>query len=202
MSVRKHCLAVDRVRSVVDAFDDANVALRSIAQDCECGLVAGAVVGGNRLSEAVELDQYGALINPDLISFGNTAAREVATATGENGRNGKLCIFFTRRGVVDRAIAHDPVCFGHGFLRDFAAIFLSTKPPPGPINEPHIGRAHARRSRRVEALVTILEDGALARSHMQTPSRFQEDVRGRFASPLHVFDRHNRIKQMEELCRQ
>jgi hypothetical protein len=81
---------VDRVRSVVDAFDDANVALRSIAQDSECGLVAGAVVGGNRLGEAVELDQYGALINPDLISFGNTAAGEVATATDENGRNGAV----------------------------------------------------------------------------------------------------------------
>jgi hypothetical protein len=47
-------------------------------------LVAGAVIGGNRLGEAVELDQYGALINPGLISFGNAAADEVATATGEN----------------------------------------------------------------------------------------------------------------------
>ena len=80
MSVRKHCLAVDRVRSVIDAFDNSNVALRSIAQDSECGLVAGAVVGGNRLSEAVELDQYGALINPDLmINSAGSTSRPVAS---------------------------------------------------------------------------------------------------------------------------
>ena len=75
---------------------------------------------------------------------------------------------------------------------------LGPEPPRGPINEPHIGRAHASRSRRFEPLVTILEDGALARSHMQTPSRFQKDIRSGFASPLHVLDRHNGIEKGEQ----
>jgi hypothetical protein len=92
----KHGPAVAPVRSVVYTFDDANVALCSIAQDSECGLVAGAVIGGNRLGEAVELDQYGALINPGLISFGNAAAGEVATATGENGAGMASFVYFSR----------------------------------------------------------------------------------------------------------
>ena len=66
------------IRSVVRSFDDANVALCRIAQDSECGLVVGAVISSNRLGEAVELDQYGALINPGLIGFGNTAAGELS----------------------------------------------------------------------------------------------------------------------------
>src|SRR5262245_13325992 len=92
------------VGSVVYTFDDANVALCSIAQDSDCGLVAGAVIGGDRLGEAAELDQYSALVNLGLISFGNAAAGEVATATGDNGGNGKLCVFLSRRGVGDRTI--------------------------------------------------------------------------------------------------
>jgi len=61
-------LAMMPIRSVVRSFDDANVALCRIAQDSECGLVAGAVISSNRLGEAVELDQYGA-----LFSFGTLA---------------------------------------------------------------------------------------------------------------------------------
>jgi hypothetical protein len=92
---------------VFDTFDDAHVALRGIAQDSECGPVGGAVVGSNRLREAVELDHYGALIDPALISLGGAASGEVAPAAGEDGRNGKLGVFAACSGVGDRAIADD-----------------------------------------------------------------------------------------------
>ena len=73
-------LAMMPIRSVVRSFDDANVALCRIAQDSECGLVAGAVISSNRLGEAVELDQYGALINPDLmINSAGSTSRPVAS---------------------------------------------------------------------------------------------------------------------------
>ena len=109
--------ACRRARSVVDAFDDAHVALRRIAQDTECGLVVGAVVGGDRLGEAVELDQYSALIDTGVISLGGAAAREKAPTAGEDGRSGKLGVLVQCRGVGDRAIADDPLCLGHRFLR-------------------------------------------------------------------------------------
>ena len=50
------------VRSLRCRLRHAHVPLRRIAQGSECGLVAGAVMGSDRLGEAVELDQYGALI--------------------------------------------------------------------------------------------------------------------------------------------
>jgi hypothetical protein len=75
---------------------------------------------------------------------------------------------------------------------------FGAKPPSGPINEPHIGRAHASQSRRFEALIAIFEDSALARSYMQTPSRFQEYIRSRFTSARHILDRHDGIKKVEQ----
>ncbi len=107
-----HC----RVRSVADAFNDPNIALGRIAQDSECGLVAGAVVGGDRLGETIELDQSGGLIDAGLINLGGAAEGEVAPATGKDGRTGKLGVFGSCRRIGERAIADDPVCLGHAFL--------------------------------------------------------------------------------------
>jgi hypothetical protein len=45
---------VGRAGSVVNAFDDAQIAFRRTAQEGECSLIAGPVMGGDRLSEAVE----------------------------------------------------------------------------------------------------------------------------------------------------
>jgi hypothetical protein len=88
----------------VNAFDDAQVAIRRIAQGSEGGLVGGTVVGSNRPGEAVELDQHGALIDPALINLGRGAAGEKAAAAGKDSRNGKLGVFVACRGIGDRAI--------------------------------------------------------------------------------------------------
>src|ERR1700730_12319395 len=77
---------------------------------------------------------------------------------------------------------------------------FGAKPPSGPINAPHIGHAHASQSRRFEALIAVLEDSTLARSYMQTPSRLQEYIRSRFASALHILDRDDGIKKVEQTC--
>src|SRR5262249_19230240 len=103
--------------SVINALDDAQVAIRPITQDSECSLVIGAVVGGNRLGEAVELDQYCALLDATLIRLGGHATSEEAPARGDNRGHSKFGICLSRRRVGDRAIADDPVCLGHGFLR-------------------------------------------------------------------------------------
>jgi hypothetical protein len=77
-------------KSGLDAFDDAQVALRRIPQGSKCGLVARAVMRGDRLGEAVELDQYGTLIDASLISLGRATSGEEAPTAGEDGRNGQL----------------------------------------------------------------------------------------------------------------
>ena len=62
------------------------------------GLAAGAVVGGNRLGEAVKFDQHGALIDGALISLGGDVAGEIAPTGSEDGRNGKLSVFLPALG--------------------------------------------------------------------------------------------------------
>ena len=54
-----------------------------------------------RLGEALELDQYGSLVDTALISLGRVSASEEAPTAGEDGRNGKLSVFVACGGVGD-----------------------------------------------------------------------------------------------------
>jgi hypothetical protein len=101
--------------STVNTFHDPEVTLRRTAKDSQCGLVAGAFMSSDRLGEAVELDQYGALIDAAL-RLGREAAGKESPSAGEDGGNGKLGVCVSCRGVGDRAITDDPVCLGHGLL--------------------------------------------------------------------------------------
>src|ERR1700693_5391187 len=74
----------------VDSLDDAHVALRRIAQRDQRRLVARAVMRGDRLRDAGELDQHGALVDAGLIGLGGAAAGEEAAAAGDDGGAGKL----------------------------------------------------------------------------------------------------------------
>ena len=79
-------------------------------------MVAGAVVSSYRLGQAVELDQYSALLDPALIDFsGSTASKEASTG-GEHCGNSKFSVFVTGLGVGDRALTDNPVCLGHCVL--------------------------------------------------------------------------------------
>ena len=99
-----------RCRSVVNTFDDAQVALRRVAQSTQSGLVAWAVVGSDRLGEAVKFDQYGTLLDAALICLSGDTASEKAPTTRKDRRNSQFCVCFTCCGVGDRAIANDPIC--------------------------------------------------------------------------------------------
>jgi hypothetical protein len=55
----------------------------------------------NRFGEAVELDQYGALINLALISLGEATAGEEPPTTGEDARNSQLGVSVACRGIGD-----------------------------------------------------------------------------------------------------
>src|SRR3984893_12981750 len=89
------------VRGSVDSLDDAHVALRGIAQRDECRLIAGAVVRGDRLGDAGELDQDGALVDAGLIGLGSAAAGEEAAAAGGDRGAGQLGVLGKRAGGGD-----------------------------------------------------------------------------------------------------
>ena len=65
-------------------------------------------MSGNRPGEAVKFDQHSALIDGALLSLGG-GAREKAPTSSEDGRYGKLGVFFPCRRVRDRAVANDPI---------------------------------------------------------------------------------------------
>ena len=81
----------------VDSLDDAHVTLRGIAECDERRLVTWAVVRGDRLRDAGELDQHGALVDAGLIGLCGAAAGEEAAAAGDDGGAGKLGVLGQRR---------------------------------------------------------------------------------------------------------
>jgi hypothetical protein len=66
--------------STVDAFDDPQVALRSVAQSGECRLIRRTIVCGDSLSQAIKFNHYGAFFDAVLVRFGGDTAREEAPA--------------------------------------------------------------------------------------------------------------------------
>src|SRR5690348_3168470 len=62
----------------VHAFDDAHVPLARVAERGECLLIGGAVMGGDGLFNAIELNRYGALCNSLLIGFDGTVSSKEA----------------------------------------------------------------------------------------------------------------------------
>src|SRR5579872_5988782 len=66
--------------ALFDPFDNANVALAGLAERLERSLIVGAVVRGDGLLDAVELDQDGALRDALLVGLRRDASREKAAA--------------------------------------------------------------------------------------------------------------------------
>ena len=59
---------------LLDAFDDAQVAVDGLAEHSEGLLIAGAVMRGDRLVDAVELDDHHPLQYPGLVGLRRCAA--------------------------------------------------------------------------------------------------------------------------------
>ncbi len=73
-----------------DAFDDADFPFGTVAQSGQRGLVGGAVMSGDSLLDAVELDQHDALLQAALVNLRRFAARQKAASPGSEGRTGEL----------------------------------------------------------------------------------------------------------------
>lgn len=67
------------------ALDDSYLPLCAVAERKQRRLIAGAVVRGNGLGHAVELDQNGTLHEALLVHLGRFAACQEAPSAGGNG---------------------------------------------------------------------------------------------------------------------
>jgi hypothetical protein len=85
--------------STVDAFDDPQVALRSVAQSGECRLIRRTIVCGDSLSQAIKFNHYGAFFDAVLVRFGGDTAREEAPASSEDSRCTELAVVLSCCGV-------------------------------------------------------------------------------------------------------
>src|SRR5215472_2681927 len=65
-----------RSGKLLDALDDPQIAIGSLAEDPERFLVAGAVVGRRGLLDTVEFDDHGTPEKPGLVSLGRRSARQ------------------------------------------------------------------------------------------------------------------------------
>jgi hypothetical protein len=79
--------------SLVDAFDDPQVALSPIPQNGECRLVLRAIVYSDCFGEALKLNHNSPLFDAMLIRFSGGTASEEAPARSEDSRNSELGVF-------------------------------------------------------------------------------------------------------------
>ena len=108
--------AGDGASGSVHAFDDAHIAFTRIAERGECLLIGRAVVGGNGLFDAVELDRNGALSDALLIGLDGAAASRKAAAIAGYGWSGEFGVRRQRGRIRNSAIEGDPVSLGHRLL--------------------------------------------------------------------------------------
>jgi len=99
---------------LVGALDNPQVPINCIAQYTESFLIRRTVVCGDRLCDAVELDQNGALAEAALIHLGREPPGEDARAGFLERGSGKLGIGGESLRVVNGTICGNPVRFGHG----------------------------------------------------------------------------------------
>src|SRR5262249_20716455 len=93
-----------------------HVAIRRLAQHLQRFLITRTVVSGDRLLDAVELDDDQALRNAGLVGFcGSAAGQETATAGGDR-RSRDLGIGRQGLGIRDRTIARHPIRLRHPAL--------------------------------------------------------------------------------------
>jgi hypothetical protein len=76
-------------------------------------LIRGAVVRGDGLFNAIELDGNGALRNALLIRLDGAAASKEAAAISDYGWSGELSVRRQRDGIRNRAIEGDPIPLSH-----------------------------------------------------------------------------------------
>src|SRR4029453_5557577 len=97
-----------------DAFNDAQIALGAVAQHAKRFLVARAVVRGDRLVHAVELDDDRTLHHAGFEHPRRLTPREETATRLAHGRTRELYVLGELQGIADGAKGVDPICLGHG----------------------------------------------------------------------------------------
>src|SRR5262249_54642979 len=95
------------------SVDEAYVALGVVSQHLQCGLITGAIVGGDGLLHAVEFDDDNALEHALFVSFGRIAAGEEAAASTGHCWSRELGIFGKGVGIGNRTVGRNKIGFGH-----------------------------------------------------------------------------------------
>src|SRR5262249_10012461 len=94
-------------------FDDAYVALGGVAQHLQCGLITGAIVGGDGLLHAVEFDDENALKHAIFVNLTRIAAGEQAAASTGHCWSRELGIFGKGVRIGNRTVGRNKIGFGH-----------------------------------------------------------------------------------------
>src|SRR5690242_17585702 len=114
-TVTSYLGTVARGRPSLEAGDDAQVAVRAVAEYAQRLLICGTVVRGGCLLHAVELDEHAALLEAAFVHDRGQSARQDAAAAGLQGRSCELGVRRQCLRVADRAVQGDPICLGHTF---------------------------------------------------------------------------------------
>src|SRR5262249_44273043 len=131
-------------RALTDAFDDTEVTFDGRPQDIESVPVIGAVVGVERLLEALEFNHDDALFQSGLAGFdlvGGT--NDELPARSVEHLNRKSPVRFECGLVGNRAITHDPITLLH--ISSFRA-FAGTRSDPSSRPAQDSGRTDGRES--------------------------------------------------------
>jgi hypothetical protein len=70
---------------------------------------------GDRLRDAIKLDEDDALIKPTFVDARRQPARQEAAARALKRRAGKLSVRSESLLITYRAVRRNPKCFSHGF---------------------------------------------------------------------------------------
>src|SRR5262249_43365419 len=100
--------------TLLQPLHDAQVAHGAVAERLQCRLVGRAVVRRDGLFHAGEFGDDDTLLQARLVGRRGGAAREIASAERRDRRRRELGVGRKLVGIGDRAIAGDPVAFGHG----------------------------------------------------------------------------------------
>src|SRR5690349_23906114 len=114
-TVTSYLGTVARGRPSLDAGHDAQVAVGAVAEYAQRLLIGRAVVRGDRLLHAVELDEHAALIEAAFVYDRGQPARQDAAPGALQGRGCEPGVRRQRLWVANRAVQGDPICLSHTF---------------------------------------------------------------------------------------
>jgi hypothetical protein len=96
-----------------DALDNPDIAIGRVPKCAECLPIAGTVMRGSGLRDAIKLEEDGALFKPVFIDARRQPSRQEAAPGRLKCRTGEPGICSKSLLVTYRAIHGNPICFSH-----------------------------------------------------------------------------------------